>query len=138
VLLLARGARPATHLPALPPPPPPLPAARRPPPAARRPHVKVWQLADGAAVFQVGVKSLNKDAWPLLHWSHGDAALLHAVTNTVHQYAAADGFKGARLRGVCVCVCVCVCGGGVGVGCLWRACSAAASFWALGECAHAW
>lgn len=45
-------------------------------------------------MFEVGVKSVNKEAWPLLHWSAGDVSLFHGVTNTVHQYSRADGFKG--------------------------------------------
>jgi hypothetical protein len=54
---------------------------------------QVWDASSGGIVFEVGAKSVNKEAWPLLHWSQGDVSLFHGVTNTVHQYSRADGFK---------------------------------------------
>lgn len=56
--------------------------------------MQVWDVSSGSVVFEVGVKSINKEAWPLLHWGANDAVLFHGVTNTVHQYSRADGFKG--------------------------------------------
>lgn len=55
---------------------------------------QVWEVASGGVVFEVGAKSVHKEAWPLLHWGAEDASLFHGVTNTVHQYSRADGFKG--------------------------------------------
>lgn len=54
----------------------------------------MWDAATGAVVFEVGAKSVHKEAWPLLHWGANDTSLFHGVTNTVHQYSRADGFKG--------------------------------------------
>jgi uncharacterized protein with WD repeat len=54
----------------------------------------VWDVASSAVVFEVGAKSVHKEAWPLLHWGAEDASLFHGVTNTVHQYSRGDGFKG--------------------------------------------
>lgn len=62
-------------------------------------HLQVWDVSSGAVVFEVGSKSVNKEAWPLLQWSQGDAALFHGVTNTVHQYTSTDGFKGEESEG---------------------------------------
>lgn len=56
--------------------------------------VQVWDVSSGAVVFEVGAKSVHKEAWPLLHWGAEDVTLFHGVTNTVHQYSRADGFKG--------------------------------------------
>lgn len=56
--------------------------------------VQVWDVSTGAVVFEVGAKSVHKEAWPLLHWGTDDKSLYHGVTNTVHQYSRADGFKG--------------------------------------------
>lgn len=58
--------------------------------------VQVWDVSTGAVVFEVGSKSVHKEAWPLLHWGTNDQSLFHGVTNTVHQYSRADGFKGER------------------------------------------
>jgi translation initiation factor 2A len=55
---------------------------------------QVWDVSTGAVVFEVGSKSVHKEAWPLLHWGTEDQSLFHGVTNTVHQYSRADGFKG--------------------------------------------
>lgn len=55
--------------------------------------VQVWDVGSGAAVLELGVKSVNKESWPLLQWSQGDDAVYHGVTNTVHQYSKASGFK---------------------------------------------
>jgi hypothetical protein len=49
-------------------------------------------------VFEVSAKSVHKEAWPLLHYGADDATLFHGVTNTVHQYSRADGFKGEMLQ----------------------------------------
>eukprot|EP00878_Enallax_costatus_P018803 GHUV01019817.1.p1 GENE.GHUV01019817.1~~GHUV01019817.1.p1 ORF type:complete len:612 (+),score=207.58 GHUV01019817.1:53-1888(+) len=59
-------------------------------------NIKVWDASSGSLVFEVGVKSVNKDSWPLLQWSRADEALYHGVTNTVHQYSRADRFKIAK------------------------------------------
>lgn len=56
--------------------------------------LQVWDLSTCSVVFEVGVKSVTKESWPLLHWCHGDEGVYHGVTNTVHQYSRADGFKG--------------------------------------------
>lgn len=54
-------------------------------------------MSSGSVVFEVGAKSVNKDAWPMLHYGPQDASLFHGVTNTVHQYSRADGFKSESL-----------------------------------------
>eukprot|EP00775_Hariotina_reticulata_P012065 gene12064-12206_t len=59
-------------------------------------NIKVWEVASGLVVLELGVKSVNKESWPLLQWSHGDEVLYHSVTNTVHQYSRATGFKAAK------------------------------------------
>jgi hypothetical protein len=51
-------------------------------------------VSTGAVAFEVGARSVHKEAWPLLHYGADDASLFHGVTNTVHQYSRADGFKG--------------------------------------------
>lgn len=56
-------------------------------------HLQVWDVTTGAVLLELGVKSVNKEAWPLLHWGAGDEAVYHGVTNTVHQYSKASGFK---------------------------------------------
>jgi uncharacterized protein with WD repeat len=55
--------------------------------------LQAWDTATGAVVLELGVKSVNKEAWPLLQWGQGDEAAFHGVTNTVHQYSRASGFK---------------------------------------------
>jgi uncharacterized protein with WD repeat len=60
--------------------------------------LQTWDTASGAVVLQLGVKSVNKEAWPLLHWAQGDEAAFHGVTNTVHQYSRASGFKSEGLQ----------------------------------------
>ncbi|KAF6264398.1 eukaryotic translation initiation factor eIF2A-domain-containing protein [Scenedesmus sp. NREL 46B-D3] len=67
-------------------------------------NIKAWDTATGAVVLELGVKSVNKENWPLLHWAQGDDAAFHGVTNTVHQYSRASGFKTAKkipIKGVC-------------------------------------
>jgi hypothetical protein len=51
-------------------------------------------------VLELGVKSVNKEAWPLLQWAQGDEAAFHGVTNTVHQYSRASGFKSEQAIGI--------------------------------------
>jgi translation initiation factor 2A len=58
--------------------------------------VQAWDTATGAVVLELGVKSVNKENWPLLHWAQADEAAFHGVTNTVHQYSRASGFKSER------------------------------------------
>lgn len=58
---------------------------------------QVWDVSSGSVVFEVGAKSVHKDAWPMLHYGPQDASLFHGVTNTVHQYNRADGFKSESL-----------------------------------------
>lgn len=55
---------------------------------------QVWEVASGLVILELGVKSVNKEFWPLLQWAHGDELLYHSVTNTVHQYSRATSFKG--------------------------------------------
>lgn len=59
-------------------------------------NLKVWDLASGQCVLALSQKSVNKDTWPPLHWSAGDASVAHMVTNTVHVYSRADGFAAYR------------------------------------------
>eukprot|EP00879_Flechtneria_rotunda_P022706 GHRR01023981.1.p1 GENE.GHRR01023981.1~~GHRR01023981.1.p1 ORF type:complete len:618 (+),score=248.82 GHRR01023981.1:243-2096(+) len=56
-------------------------------------NIKVWDVASGSLVLAVSVKSVNKESWPILQWGHGDEAVYHGVTNTVHHYKRAEGFK---------------------------------------------
>ncbi|EFJ45878.1 eukaryotic translation initiation factor [Volvox carteri f. nagariensis] len=57
---------------------------------------RVWDLATGACVFSHAAKQVNKDSWPLLHWTSDDQAFMHVVTNTVHVYGRSDGFSAYR------------------------------------------
>lgn len=57
------------------------------------PCTQAWDTATGSVVLELGAKSVNKEAWPLLQWGAGDEAAFHGVTNTVHQYSRASGFK---------------------------------------------
>ncbi|WIA28435.1 hypothetical protein OEZ86_010979 [Tetradesmus obliquus] len=59
-------------------------------------NIKAWDTATGSVVLELGAKSVNKEAWPLLQWGAGDEAAFHGVTNTVHQYSRASGFKTAK------------------------------------------
>jgi hypothetical protein len=73
---------------------------------------QVWDVSSGTVVFELGVKSVNKDAWPMLHYGPQDASLFHGVTNTVHQYSRADGFKSELTLFCMMTAASCCCEGG--------------------------
>lgn len=55
---------------------------------------QAWEVSTGTVVLELFQKSITRDTWPVLQWGHDDAQLFHMVTNTVHVYSRADGFKG--------------------------------------------
>ncbi|PNH08063.1 Eukaryotic translation initiation factor 2A [Tetrabaena socialis] len=59
-------------------------------------NLKVWDLASGLCVFSMVQKQVNKDHWPVLHWTHDDESFIHMVTNTIHVYSRSDGFSAYR------------------------------------------
>lgn len=62
---------------------------------------QVWDVSSGACVLGLHQKSVTKEAWPVLHWAPSDAGVWHGVTNTLHFYGTADGFKGAAWHRLC-------------------------------------
>lgn len=70
-----------------------------PPPT--RPPTQVWDVSSGACVLELHQKSVTKESWPVLQWGAGDGGVWHAVTNTLHCYGRAEGFKGARAGSAC-------------------------------------
>lgn len=52
-------------------------------------------MSSGACVLELHQKSVTKESWPVLQWGAGDGGVWHAVTNTLHCYGRAEGFKGA-------------------------------------------
>ena len=51
-------------------------------------------MASQQCVLELHQKSVTKESWPVLQWAGDDSGVWHAVTNTVHFYGRADGFKG--------------------------------------------
>lgn len=84
-------------------------------------------MSSGACVLGLHQKSVTKEAWPVLQWAPGDVGAWHGVTNTLHFYGVADGFKGARdPAGTACCLCqgweacrLCSRAGALALGCAW-------------------
>lgn len=57
-------------------------------------------MSSGACVLGLHQKGITKEAWPVLQWAPGDAGVWHGVTNTLHFYGVADGFKGEPPAGL--------------------------------------
>jgi hypothetical protein len=62
---------------------------------------KVWDVAAQAPVLELHQKSVTKESWPVVQWAGDDSGAWHGVTNTVHFYGRADGFKGEGAIGGC-------------------------------------
>ncbi|KAG1655542.1 hypothetical protein FOA52_013815 [Chlamydomonas sp. UWO 241] len=62
-------------------------------------NLKIWALTGpsaGTMVLGLPQKQVNKEQWPVAHFSDGDSALTHCVVNTVHVYSSEDGFAAYR------------------------------------------
>lgn len=63
-------------------------------------NVQVWDVATQSPVLELHQKSITKESWPVLQWAGDDSGLWHAVTNTVHFYGRAEGFKVIKKVGI--------------------------------------
>ena len=58
---------------------------------------QIWSVSSGELAWGLHQKSITGDKWPAIKWDSDETAVFHMVTNNVHVYKSANGFKGAIL-----------------------------------------
>ncbi|CAD7701889.1 unnamed protein product [Ostreobium quekettii] len=56
-------------------------------------NLQVWSVSSGELVWELHQKPITAEKWPAIKWNTDETAAFHMVTNNVHVYNPADGFK---------------------------------------------